>query len=127
MPVRNEDWVLGLTARAVLQWCDELVVGLHACTDASAKIVADVCFEEPGRITWTEHPDPVWSEMAHRQALLDIARGRGATHIAIVDADEILTANLIPLIRGAIASVPQFSVFQLPWICLAGDPHKYWT
>src|ERR1700683_1376879 len=86
LPVRNEDWCLGLSLRAMLMFCDEVIVGLHACTDASAKIVADVLFEEPGRITWTEHRDPIWSEMAHRQALLDIARERGATHIAIVDA-----------------------------------------
>jgi hypothetical protein len=33
MPVRGEDWILGLSARAALMWCDELVILLHSCTD----------------------------------------------------------------------------------------------
>jgi hypothetical protein len=126
MPVRSEDWILGLSLRALLLWCDEVIVGLHACTDRSQEIAQEVA-EETARVTTSVIGDDVWHEMSHRQGLLNIARDIGATHIAIVDADELLTANLLPLIRGAVTSVPQFSIFQLPWICLAGDLTKYWA
>lgn len=38
IPVRNEAWCLGLTLRAVLMWCDEVIVLLHCCTDATEAI-----------------------------------------------------------------------------------------
>ncbi len=76
-------------------WVDELVVLLHACTDRSADIVAEIQAENPGRVVVRTHRHEAWTEMAHRQQVLEIARGAGATHIAIIDADEILTGNLI--------------------------------
>lgn len=94
MPVRNEDWILGLSARVALQWCDQLVFGLHACTDQSEKIVHAIQDEHPYQVSFIKHADSAWNEMQHRQELLEVARGWDATHIAMVDADEILTANL---------------------------------
>ena len=94
MPVRNEDWVLGLSARAALMWCEELILLLHACTDRSLEIAEAVRTEHPGRVSIDVQVDGVWHEMVHRQIMLQMARERGATHIAIVDADEILTGNL---------------------------------
>ena len=58
MPVRNETWCLGLTLRAALMWCDEMVVWLHACTDDSKRITQDIA-KETGRVRelWCETPD----------------------------------------------------------------------
>lgn len=95
LPVRNEDWIIGLSLRALLMWCDELVVLNHCSTDNTADILADL--ERVHVITET---DPVWHEMAQRQRLLEAARYHGATHVAIVDADEVLCGDLLPLIRG---------------------------
>jgi hypothetical protein len=96
MPVRNEDWVLGLSARVALQWCDELVILLHCCTDRSEEIVTQLA-KETGRVFVFGKDLPIWDEMYHRQALLELARTQevGATHIAMIDADEVLTANLL--------------------------------
>ena len=127
MPVRNEDWVLGLSLRAVLRWADEAVVGLHACTDRSEDIVREIERENPTRVHILKHPDPVWSEMAHRQALLNAARDRGATHIAIVDADEVLTSDLVPHVRKMFEATPKGSVLQLPWLCLRGSINRVHT
>ena len=92
MPVRNEDWCLDLTARAALMWCDELVISLHACTDESSEIAQAVSAEHSGLVTLQLGPlTSEWPEMAHRQELLLAARAQGATHVAIIDADEILT------------------------------------
>jgi glycosyltransferase involved in cell wall biosynthesis len=45
MPVRNEAWCLGLTARAALMWCDELVILDHASTDRTAEIASEIAGE----------------------------------------------------------------------------------
>lgn len=125
MPVRNEDWVLGLSLRAVLLWCDEVVVLNHASTDRTPDILEEIQAESPGRVTVLLDHDPQWSEMAHRQRLLEEARRHEATHIVMVDADEVLTANLLPVIRALVQATPQGHVLQLPWICLRGDIGNY--
>lgn len=105
MPLRNEAWIVGLSARVVLQWCDALVCLLHQCTDGTAAIMAEIAAEHPGRVTIIEESDATWREMHHRQRLLEAAREQGATHIAITDADEVLTGNLLPVVRSQIAAV----------------------
>jgi Glycosyl transferase family 2 len=125
LPVRNEDWCLGLTMRVALQWCDELVVLDHASTDDSCRIEMDVAGEHPGRVTLMRDEDPIWNEMAHRQTMLEMARRRGATHIAIVDADEFLTANVVCGIRGLIRSAPGGSILQIPLYNVRGSLWAY--
>lgn len=121
MPVRNEDWVVGLSARAVLRWVDHLVVLDHASTDRTSAILAAVADEHPGRVTVLVEGKPVWEEMRHRQRMLDTARELGATHIAMVDADEVLSGNLLGTIRGLIEQMPAIATMQLPWRCLRGS------
>jgi Glycosyl transferase family 2 len=117
MAVRNEDWVLGLSLRALLMWCDEVIVGLHACTDQSRDIAEQVVAETK-RVRILIQPDEEWREMAHRQALLEIARKRGATHIAYVDADEVLTGDLLPSIRDRVEECGPGRILNLRWLCM---------
>lgn len=121
MPVRNEDWVLGLSLRVVLMWCDEVVVLLHACTDRSIQIAIDVQQEHARNRVVVLMEDGEWTEMQHRQRILETARERGATHLAIIDADEVLTGNLIdqvPLLARAAGPIHQHSqpatILELP-------------
>jgi Glycosyl transferase family 2 len=100
MPVRNEEWVLGLSLRVALMWCDEVVVLLHACTDRSAEIVSEIQQEHKEQRVTVLVIGGEWLEMEHRQQMLRVARTRGATHLAIIDADEVLTGNLIPARTG---------------------------
>lgn len=127
MPVRNEDWVLGLTARAALMWCDMLMIGLHACTDRSGAIAAAIAEEHRGRVGIIVQNSVEWREMVHRQSLLSVSRDHGATHIAMVDADEILTGNMLPRIRDIIDLHCERGILNLPWIALARDPLRYVT
>ncbi len=94
MLCRNEDWILGLSARAALLWCYRLVILLHACEDDSKAIVQELQREQPGRIELIEIADPKWDEMKHRQIMLDCGRLAGASTFAMIDADEVLTANI---------------------------------
>lgn len=96
MPVRNEAWVLGLSARVALMWCDSVVFLDHASEDASPKILDDLQGEYGyPRVIICNESSKHWPEMEHRQLMLEVARRHGATHIALIDADEVLTGNLL--------------------------------
>lgn len=122
MPVRNEDWILGLSLRALLMWVDAVVVLDHCSKDNSRQVIADVMAEHPGRISILFEDNPIWEEMRHRQRMLDTARLMAATHCCIVDADEILTGDLLPTIRDMVIACPPAATMQLPWLCLR-DSH----
>ncbi len=135
MPVRNEAWCLGLSARVALQWCDELIIFCHASTDESNDISHGLMAEYGERIPCIIGDlNPSWDEMEHRQRLLQQARISGATHIAIIDADELLTANLLPEARDGMlatsavrtyADVCGSTILQLPGYNLRGGINRY--
>jgi hypothetical protein len=127
MPVRSEAWCIGASLRSLLRWVDHVVILDHCTTDSTPDIVGETARADAMRmpeekrrvrITYFEDKDPTWREMAHRQRLLETARELGATHIATVDADEVLTANLEPHIREIIEALQPGELLQLPWIAL---------
>lgn len=124
MPCRNEDWVLGTSARVALEWCDALVILNHCSTDGSNGIIAQLLSEYGDRIrlSWCEGD---WVEMEHRQRMLDEARRAGATHLAIVDADEILSANVWQEVRAAAARMQPDQLMQLPGYNLRNNIGQY--
>jgi Glycosyl transferase family 2 len=128
MPVRNEAWCLGLTLRAALIWCDEVLVRIHGSTDQTEEIVYQITQEHRGRVRVYVSDDPEWAEMQHRQHMLEEARLQGATHIAIVDADEILTGNLLNycgLGERFYPNVPAGHCLQLPMYQLRESLDRY--
>lgn len=117
MLARNEEWVIGCSLRAALKWCDAVVVIDHASTDNTGKIILDVAFQSDGRVIlhhWpaTEH----WEEMYVRQKSLEIGRLAGGTHFAIVDCDEVLTANNLPVVRTWFEGLKDGEVLDVPMI-----------
>ncbi len=126
MPVRNEAYCLGLTVRAILRWVDHLIIHDHCSTDRSREMEFDLAMEFCGRVTVMQNDDPVWHEMEHRQKMLDEARSYGATHIVILDADEILTGNMVHNIRNRVEQTDRpMSVLQLPGYNLRGGIDRY--
>lgn len=114
LPVHNEDWVLELCVRALLMWCDGAVILLHACTDGSEEIARRLAKEYAGRIAILEDSNPKWDEMPQRHRMLEEARRQGATHIGLLDADEILTGNLLHDIRTHVERLVPRMVLELP-------------
>jgi hypothetical protein len=125
MPCRNEDWCLALSARAALMWCDALVILNHASMDDTEPIIDELMVEFPGRVIAVIDRDPSWREMEHRQRILNTAREKGATHLAICDSDEVLSANLLGTIRVHIESMAPGWLLQLPGYNLRGGLDRY--
>lgn len=121
MPARNESWCIGLSARVALAWCDALVVGLHECEDDTESIIDGI----DGEVSKLRFTGRLWDEMPQRQALLMEARRIGATHIVIVDADEVLTGNLLASIRGYVEELRPGRMLHLPGYNLRGGIEQY--
>ena len=132
MPARNEAWCLGLSLRVALMWCDAVIVLDHASTDRTPDIVEAVMGEEdPGRVLYIRNEDPKWDEMAHRQRMLVAARQIGATHLAIIDADEVVSGDImhceecISAFRQAIETMAGESIMELPGYNLRNGLGQY--
>ena len=112
MPARNEAWILGLSVRVALKWCDRVIVRLDRTADNSADVLRAIQDEEEnGRLiivnSASDYAETTWDEMAHRNQLLQLAGAAGASHIALVDADEVLSRDVsIANLRGWIESTP---------------------
>lgn len=125
MCCRNEDWILALSARAALMWCDVIAILNHASTDHTSDIIDQLCIEFPGRVYAFTEADQEWHEMDHRQMLVDFARELDPTHLAIVDSDEVLSGNLLASIRAHIESMAPGWILQLPGYNLRGGLDRY--
>ncbi len=45
LPVRNEEWIIAYTLRALLRWVDEVIVLNHASTDRTGDILLEIAAE----------------------------------------------------------------------------------
>lgn len=126
MPCRNEDWVLQTSIRTAMEWCDALVVLDHASTDDSSLVIDYLQESEFGdRLISISENDPSWAEMKHRQMMLEAARKAKATHLAIIDADEILTSNCWAKVRSEADRMRPNQLMQLPGYNLRGSLDRY--
>lgn len=126
LPCRNSGWILGLSARALMMWCDSIVILDHASNDSTPQIITDLRAEYSGRVVNLRKGDAVWAEMSHRNTLLEIAREEfSPSHIVIIDDDELIAGNLLPRIRQMVEATPRGAVLQLPWVQLKGSINTY--
>jgi hypothetical protein len=140
MLARNEDWIIGCSARAALRWVDQLLVCMDRCTDGTAKAMNQLIIEEARPRSENKRVSymvPVckddgqgqtnWDEMDIRDSTLTWAREESATHIAIIDADEILTANNVPYVRDWFRALKPGQCLDLPMIPVWRSLEKYRT
>lgn len=131
MLVRNEDWVIGASLRAALLWCDQVLVHADRCTDKTLEIVRDVAMEtQPlGRVMISRDDKPAehWNEMDVRHTMLNVGRTMGGTHFAVVDGDEILTANNLPLVRNWFKHLSKGQLLEVPMVPIWDDLNHYRT
>ena len=122
MVVRDEDWIVAASARMALRWCDGLAVYLDRCKDQTTEIFERLLQspEAKGKdikIAVDYSPEH-WEEMHVRQLNFEHGRALGGTHFAIIDADEILTANLLPSIRPWVEGLLPGDLLELPMLAM---------
>lgn len=118
MKVRNEQWVLGLSLPAALRALDEVVIVDHCSTDRTPEIIAEAAADHPGRVHAIAWDDPRWAEASIQQALLERGRAEGGTHFAVLDADEVITANVARDLRELVGPLKPAESVALPWLAM---------
>lgn len=114
MVVRNESWVLRASIAAALQWCDGLVVFVHASTDGTIDMVRQLRREHNALVAVEQSDAPEWDEATYRGIALETGRRLGGTHFAIIDGDEIMTAPGIAAIRDEAEQLAPGELLRLP-------------
>lgn len=132
--VRDEEWIIRVSSLAASRWCDELHMIAHHCTDRTAELAAEPwrAAGKPVHARTIGQEGSLWKEMDLRQMLLESARKTGCTHMAMVDADEIPTANVLPQLRLWCGSLEAGMVLDAPMIPMRSldryqDDGSVWT
>ena len=125
MHVRNEQWILRLAIPAAMRLVDELVVLDHDSTDQTPAILNQMRSRFPARLTTAPWEGRHYNETAIRQRLLELGRARAGTHFFMIDADEILTANLIDDVRAHTLALNPAQGLELPWLAMWASPDQY--
>ncbi len=118
MLVRNEDWVLPASLPAALDWCDEVAVVNDDSSDHTGEIVSRAMERFNGRVAYEHIPRDgrPWDEMHLRERTLALGRALKGTHFAIIDGDEIPTANLVPHLRKFFSALAPGQCLDLPMV-----------
>ena len=117
---RNEDWIIRACLEAALRWNDVVCVLDDESSDETGSICREVAAKYPGRVDYLRNVRSMthWNEMDQRQILLERARANGATHISIVDSDEIMSANLDDKIRGEFERLSPGECLEVPMLAM---------
>ena len=137
MLVRNEEWCIEACLKRALEWCDGVAILLDRCTDGTQSIVENVIRPRLSGADYMVRVDDGksvhWNEMDQRQRNFEDGRALGGTHFAIIDADEILTANLVPVMKVWFTHLADGQLLDLPMVPVwddlghARDDDSVWT
>lgn len=119
VPMRNEELLIADCLRALAMVTDAIVVLDDASEDSSMAIVKSLQKEcNIERI----HEKKIWyrDEPGDRNIMLKLGREIGGTHFVVIDADEMLTANLVKnnYLRNLILDLVPGDKMNMHWIRL---------
>jgi hypothetical protein len=127
MLVKNEDWIIGASLRMALEWCDGAVIMDDDSKDGTMDEILDICAASPKdtSVILKSSSFEYWNEMDLRQELLVAGREFKGTHYALIDADEMITANILPDIRGIFSEIQIGEVLNVPMVPIWRDLDHY--
>jgi glycosyltransferase involved in cell wall biosynthesis len=122
MIVRNEDWIIERSLKALLSFCDHIIVADHHSTDNTREILK----KYSPRVIAVEPQDLKFSTRI-RWPLLEVARDfEGNNFIFVPDADEIFTANILePGILDELTNVTPGTGIEMQLIHLWRSPLQW--
>lgn len=122
-PVKNEEWILDLFLQVTSQVADQILIADQGSTDGTRAI----CARYP-KVTVVENNSPSFNEPERQALLIGAARRRfpGPKLLLALDADEILSANLLddPEWKAALQAPPGVPI-ELQNVCLFGSSREY--
>jgi glycosyltransferase involved in cell wall biosynthesis len=116
---RNEEWILEASIKQARKWCDVIVVFDHASTDRTPEIASALADR------YIREDDPIWREMEYRHRMFEETAKLKPSHLALVDADELISENAIELYRDAVLQLAPREVARAPMIPAWGSLDMY--
>ena len=129
IPVRNEEWIIRQNLQVLTEVCNIIIVGDQDSTDQTVEI----CHEFP-KVHLVDNSDrlPTYAYdpnvLTTRQRLLDAARCYDGHNIILyVDADEILSANVLgnEAWRSYLDALSPGEALSIPFVWIWGTPRHY--
>lgn len=119
---RGESWIIRAAADAAARWCDGLVLVNHGSDAATeAGFIQGASPHGKPYVIKPVELSTAWEEMDMRQHSLELGRHLDGTHFAIIDADEILTANYLPHVRHWFAGLSPGQCLDVPMVPVWND------
>jgi len=121
MPVRNEEWIIERTLRALSCFCDAIIVADQNSTDKTPAILRSY-----SKVHVIENKESFHSNVV-RWKLLEAARQfDGCNLILAFDADEIPASTILAQNNlEMMANLPIGWSVELPWVQLWRNPDQY--
>ncbi len=125
--VKNEKIFIEQCLRALSCYTDAIVVLDDASTDETLDIIASLAKECAIERIIEKKEWRGWDEPSNKNKLLKAARDIGGTHMIIIDADEMFTANCLEnnYLRNKILSLKPGDSMGCLWINLWRSIHHY--
>jgi hypothetical protein len=123
MPVKNEAWIIEKTLLCASLWFDYIIVADQNSRDDTAKIC-----KKFKKVVYIENKEIEYNEGTRRQLLLNKAREfKGDNLIFALDADEILSANILnnQNFSKSLKNLKPGMSIKMEWIQLWGDSYHY--
>ena len=123
IPVRNEEWILEKSLKTASLFADHIIVADQGSIDRTPEI----CKQFP-KVIYIKNPSEKFNERERRKILLSKAREfYGNNLIFALDADEILTANVLKpkILEKLVKQIKPGMSVMLQWIMVWKNPFQY--
>ena len=123
-PVKNEAWILDRFLQCASLWADYIIIADQGSTDSSREIA----LRYP-KVVLIDNASEDFSEVERQRVLLGEARRINAPRILIsLDADEILTANVLYSVEWSkLHQALPGTVFKFQLINIRPNLKEYWS
>ena len=120
LAVKDEEWIIKKNLDTLVKFCDKIIVQNDNGTDRTKEFC-----ETYDKVEWYERPYHKWyirEEGKQRRELFDLVSKCNPDYILLLDADEIVTPNIISFIKNIDTSV---NLWSARMINLWDDEYHY--
>ena len=123
-PVKNEAWILDRFLACASLWADHIIIADQMSDDGSREIA-----RAHPKVTLVDNRSAAFNEPQRQQLLLDAARRiEGPRLLVALDADEMLTANVLTSPEwNRVLDAPPGTVIRFRWVNLRPGARSYWS
>lgn len=120
--VRDEEWCIGASVMAATEWADAILLWCHNCTDRTEEVARRAAILGHAEFAAVTSNDECWPEMKQRDEMYQYALSMGATHVGLVDGDEVCCREDRGLLRDYITALAPCEVLDVTMVPIVDKP-----